>query len=117
MELWAEYKRSGNPRVRDPLVLTFAPMVKYIVYRKAREIPARCEVDDFISCGLEALIRTIDRFDPAKGATLELSGHHCGGAAPGRRPCAGQSAMRKAATSRLSSSALPDRACADAAIS
>jgi len=71
MELWAEYKRTGNPRVRDRLVLTFAPMVKYIVYRKAREIPARCEVDDFISCGLEALIRSIDRFDPEKGATLE----------------------------------------------
>jgi RNA polymerase sigma factor for flagellar operon FliA len=71
MELWSEYKRTGNPRLRDRLVLTFAPMVKYIVYRKAREIPARCEVDDFISCGLEALIRSIDRFDPDKGATLE----------------------------------------------
>ena len=46
-------------------------MVKYIVYRKVREIPARCEVDDFISCGLEALIRSIDRYDPDKGATLE----------------------------------------------
>ncbi len=71
MDLWSEYKRTGNPRLRDRLVLTFAPMVKYIVYRKAREIPARCEVDDFISCGLEALIRSIDRFDPDKGATLE----------------------------------------------
>jgi RNA polymerase sigma factor for flagellar operon FliA len=71
MDLWTEYKRTGNPRLRDRLVLTFAPMVKYIVYRKAREIPARCEVDDFISCGLEALIRSIDRFDPEKGATLE----------------------------------------------
>jgi len=71
MDLWTEYKRTDNPRLRDRLVLTFAPMVKYIVYRKAREIPARCEVDDFISCGLEALIRSIDRYDPEKGATLE----------------------------------------------
>src|ERR1700761_9372437 len=70
-QLWLEYKRTGNPRVRDRLVLTFAPMVKYIVYRKVRQIPARCEVDDFISCGLEALIRSIDRYDPEKGATLE----------------------------------------------
>jgi RNA polymerase sigma factor for flagellar operon FliA len=46
-------------------------MVKYIVYRKAREIPARCEVEDFVSCGLEALMRSIDRYDPARGATLE----------------------------------------------
>ena len=57
LELWQEYKRTGDGRIRDRLVLTFAPMVKYIVYKKAREIPARCEVEDFISCGLEALIR------------------------------------------------------------
>jgi RNA polymerase sigma factor for flagellar operon FliA len=71
LELWRAYKRTGDPGLRDRLVLTFAPMVKYIVYRKVREIPARCEVDDFISCGLEALIRSIDRYDPDKGATLE----------------------------------------------
>ncbi len=57
--------------LRDRLVLTFAPLVKYIVYKKVREMPARCEVEDFISCGLEALIQSIDRYDPAKGATLE----------------------------------------------
>jgi hypothetical protein len=28
-------------------------------------------VEDFISCGLEALIRSIDRYDPEKGGTLE----------------------------------------------
>ena len=71
LELWTEYKRTGDPSIRDRLVLTFAPMVKYIVYRKVREMPARCEVEDFISCGLEALIRSIDRYDPEKGATLE----------------------------------------------
>jgi RNA polymerase sigma factor for flagellar operon FliA len=71
LELWREYKRTDDPGLRDRLVLTFAPMVKYIVYRKVREMPARCEVEDFISCGLEALIRSIDRYDPDKGATLE----------------------------------------------
>ena len=51
--------------------MTYAPLVKYIVYKKVRELPARCEVEDFISCGLEALIASIDRYDPEKGATLE----------------------------------------------
>jgi RNA polymerase sigma factor for flagellar operon FliA len=46
-------------------------MVKYIVYKKIREIPPHCEVEDFTACGLEALIRSIDRYDPEKGATLE----------------------------------------------
>ena len=51
--------------------MTYAPLVKYIVFKKVRELPARCEVEDFISCGLEALIASIDRYDPEKGATLE----------------------------------------------
>ena len=71
LALWKQYRRTGDPALRDRLVLTFAPLVKYIVYRKVREMPSRCEVEDFISCGLEALIRSIDRYDPAKGATLE----------------------------------------------
>jgi RNA polymerase sigma factor for flagellar operon FliA len=71
LDLWREYRASGDTRVRDRLVLTFAPLVKYIVYRKVREIPARCDVEDFISCGLEALIRALDRYDPEKGATIE----------------------------------------------
>src|SRR5204862_6954796 len=71
LALWQQYKTTGDRAVRDRLVLTFAPLVKYIVYKKVREMPARCEVEDFISCGLEALIASIDRYDPAKGATLE----------------------------------------------
>jgi RNA polymerase sigma factor for flagellar operon FliA len=70
-KLWEEYHETGDARVRDRLVLSLAPMVKYIVYRKVREIPARFEVEDFISCGLEALMRSIDRYDPERGATLE----------------------------------------------
>src|SRR5919206_4975714 len=71
LALWQEYHDTGDLRIRDRLVLTFAPLVKYIVYKKVREIPARCEVEDFISCGLEALIHSIERYDPEKGATLE----------------------------------------------
>ncbi len=34
MALWREYNRSGDERLRDRLVLTYAPLVKFIVYRK-----------------------------------------------------------------------------------
>src|SRR5215217_6652744 len=71
LELWKQYRATGDGQLRDRLIMTFAPLVKYIVYRKIRELPARCEVEDFISCGLEALIASIDRYDPDKGATLE----------------------------------------------
>src|SRR6476661_4469767 len=71
LALWKQYRETNDPQLRNRIVLTFAPLVKYIVYNKIRELPARCEVDDFISCGLEALINSIDRYDPDKGATLE----------------------------------------------
>jgi RNA polymerase sigma factor for flagellar operon FliA len=71
LSLWRRYQRTGDLRLRDELVFTFTPMVRYIVYRKVREVPAQCDVEDFLSCGLEALIRCIDRYDPDKGATLE----------------------------------------------
>jgi len=68
---WQEYRRTGDREVRDRLIFMFMPMVRYIVYRKVREVPAECDVEDFLSCGLEALIRSIERYDPGKGATLE----------------------------------------------
>src|SRR3954454_11372454 len=71
LALWHEYRKTNDLALRDRLVLTFAPLVKYVVYKKVRELPAQCEVEDFISCGLEALIQSIDRYDPSKGATLE----------------------------------------------
>jgi RNA polymerase sigma factor FliA len=71
LSLWREYRRTGDLRLRDRLIFTFTPMVRYIVYRKVREVPAQCDVEDFLSCGLEALIRSIERYDPDKGATLE----------------------------------------------
>jgi RNA polymerase sigma factor FliA len=66
-----EYKATGDPRLRDRLVISYAGIVKHIVYRKVRELPSWCEVDDLLSCGIEALIAAIDRFDPTRGATFE----------------------------------------------
>jgi RNA polymerase sigma factor for flagellar operon FliA len=71
LAIWQQYRSSGDTEVRDRLIFMFMPMVRCIVYRKVREVPSQCEVEDFLSCGLEALIRSIERFDPDKGATLE----------------------------------------------
>jgi RNA polymerase sigma factor for flagellar operon FliA len=70
-QLWQRYKETGDLALRNRLVLTYVPLVKHIVYKKIRELPASCEVDDLISCGIETLIGAIDRYDPSKGASLE----------------------------------------------
>jgi RNA polymerase sigma factor FliA len=71
LSTWREYRRSGDLQLRDRLIFAFMPMVRHIVYRKVREMPAHCDAEDFLSCGLEALIASIERYDPDKGATLE----------------------------------------------
>jgi RNA polymerase sigma factor FliA len=70
-DMWREYKETGDLALRNRLVLTYVPLVKHIVYKKIRELPASCEVDDLISCGIETLIGAIDKYDPDKGASLE----------------------------------------------
>jgi RNA polymerase sigma factor FliA len=69
--LWRAWRADGDASARDRLVLSYAPMVKYLACRKVRELPSHCELDDLVSCGLIALIAAVDRFDPDKGATFE----------------------------------------------
>lgn len=69
--LWRAWRERGDTASRDRLVLSYAPMVKYLASRKARAVPTHCELDDLVSCGLMALIAAVDRFDPVKGATFE----------------------------------------------
>src|SRR4051794_37828904 len=71
LALWRSYQATGDQQVRNRLIMTYAPLVKYIVYRKIRELPAHQEADDYISRGLEAMIVSLDRYDPDRGATLE----------------------------------------------
>jgi RNA polymerase sigma factor for flagellar operon FliA len=71
LAIHTEYRRTRDSRLRDRLVVSYAGIVKHIVYRKAKELPSWCEVDDLLSCGLEALIAAVDRFDPQRGATFE----------------------------------------------
>ena len=71
LALYRDYARTQDPRLRDRLILTLAPMVKYIVYRKISQISSHFDADDFISVGVEALIRAIDRYDADRGVALE----------------------------------------------
>ena len=70
-QLWRNWKLRGDARSRDRLVLSYAPMVRYLATRKLRELPAHCALDDLASSGLVALIEAVDRFDPVKGASFE----------------------------------------------
>ena len=69
--LWRAWTQRKDVRARDQLVFLYTPMVRYLANRKLCELPAHLELEDLMSCGLIALIGTLDRFDPVKGATFE----------------------------------------------
>ena len=69
--MWRAWTERGDSSARDRLVLSYAPMVRYLASRKVRELPAHFELEDLVSCGLLALVQADDRFDPVKGATFE----------------------------------------------
>ena len=69
--LWLRYKATGDVQLRNRLVMAHMPMVQHIVGKKVRELPSRSNVEDFVSCGIIALIGAIDRYDDSRGATLK----------------------------------------------
>jgi RNA polymerase sigma factor FliA len=62
-DLWRRYKRDGDDRARERLVVAYSPLVKYVSGRMASGLPAHVEESDLISYGLGGLISAIERFE------------------------------------------------------
>lgn len=70
-DLWTRFAATRDPALRDKLITTYAPLVRFVVGRLG--IPPSCmlDADDLLSCGTIGLINAIDRFDPARGSRFE----------------------------------------------
>jgi RNA polymerase sigma factor for flagellar operon FliA len=69
--LWHEYRRTKDQAIRDRLILTYAPLVKYVAGRLGSGLPAHVDDDDLISYGLLGLIGAIERYDPDRDVKFE----------------------------------------------
>ena len=69
--LWREYRRSRDQALRDRLILTYAPLVKFVAGRLGSGLPAHVEENDLVSYGLLGLIGAIERFDPERDIKFE----------------------------------------------
>src|ERR671914_524697 len=69
--LWQEYRRTRDRKLRDRLILTYAPLVKYVAGRLGSGLPAHVDDDDLVSYGLLGLIGAIERFDPGRDIKFE----------------------------------------------
>ena len=71
-QLWHEYKRdSDNQDLRNRLVETYLPLVKYNGERIWARLPEGVELDDLISAGVFGLMDAIDAFDLSRGVKFE----------------------------------------------
>src|ERR687896_1493684 len=69
--LWMEFRKSRDQRIRDRLILNYAPLVKYVAGRLGSGLPAHVDEGDLVSYGLLGLIGAIERFDPERDIKFE----------------------------------------------
>jgi RNA polymerase sigma factor FliA len=69
--LWLDYRRTGDQTLRDRLILTYAPLVKYVAGRLGSGLPAHVDEGDLVSYGLLGLMGAIERFDPTREIKFE----------------------------------------------
>src|SRR5512132_1413374 len=69
--LWREYAKSKDQGLRDRLILTYAPLVKYVAGRLGSGLPAHVDENDLVSYGLLGLIGAIERYEPDRDVKFE----------------------------------------------
>ena len=69
--LWLQYRKTGDQALRDRLILTYAPLVKYVAGRLGSGLPAHVDEGDLVSYGLLGLIGAIERYEPDRDVKFE----------------------------------------------
>jgi RNA polymerase sigma factor for flagellar operon FliA len=69
--LWTEYRQTRDRALRDRLILTYAPLVKFVAGRLGASLPSHVDEQDLVSYGLLGLIGAIERFDPSREIKFE----------------------------------------------
>ena len=70
--LWRQFSTNKDDKaLRDRLIRTYAPLVKYVAGRLGSGLPAHVDEGDLVSYGLLGLIGAIERFDPNRDIKFE----------------------------------------------
>ncbi|MCA1833105.1 MAG: RNA polymerase sigma factor WhiG [Actinobacteria bacterium] len=69
--LWREFKSTGDPAVRERLIIHYAPLVKYVAGRVSVGLPSTIEQADLTSYGIFGLIDAIEKFDIERAIKFE----------------------------------------------
>ena len=73
--LWRDFRAASRDdrkqELRDRLILTYAPLVKFVAGRLGSTLPSHVDEQDLVSYGLLGLIGAIERFDPDREIKFE----------------------------------------------
>lgn len=61
-----DYRSTVDPKIKDEIIIEYAPLVKYIAQKIASRLPSNVELDDLVSCGVIGLMDAIEKFDPGR---------------------------------------------------
>jgi len=80
-QLWHEYRRTGDDRLKDEVARRFTPIVVGIARRVRNEMGGNPSINDLVSAGMVGLLEAFERFDPERGVSFEsFSGWRIAGA-------------------------------------
>jgi RNA polymerase sigma factor for flagellar operon FliA len=71
IDLWTEYVKTRDKKLKDRLIVEYIRFVKIIAGRLFSNYGNNVEFDDLVSYGIFGLIDAIDRFDPSKNVKFE----------------------------------------------
>jgi RNA polymerase sigma factor FliA len=66
INLWYEYKKSGDDKLRDMLITNYLYIVKTVAGRLYAGMPQHVRLEDMYSAGIIGLIKAVERFDLQK---------------------------------------------------
>jgi len=61
-----DYRSTLDPKIKDEIIIEYAPLIKFIAQKIASRLPPNIELDDLISCGVIGLMDAIEKFDPSR---------------------------------------------------
>jgi RNA polymerase sigma factor for flagellar operon FliA len=71
LELWRQYQQTRDASLRNRLMETYIPLVKYNAERISAKLPDEVDVNDLISAGIFGLVNAIEAFDLSRGVKFE----------------------------------------------
>lgn len=70
-KIWRQFKSSGDRTLRNTLMETYFPIVRYNAERIGAKLPQEVESDDLVSAGAFGLMDAIEAFDLERGVKFE----------------------------------------------